>query len=67
MGVALYATVVATTASNASDADGYRAAFLVAAARAAALGLAAALLAHTRTSATSLREQRHADVRLRAR
>ena len=49
IGVAVYATVLATTAEDAHDAGGYRAAFLTAAMLVAMFGLAAALQARRRT------------------
>jgi EmrB/QacA subfamily drug resistance transporter len=50
IGIAVYATVLATTVDNAHDAGGYRAAFVTATMLVAVLGLAAALLARRRTS-----------------
>src|SRR5215211_1257621 len=50
IGVAVYATVLATTADDVHDAGGYRAAFLAATVLVAILGLVAALQARRRTS-----------------
>jgi MFS family permease len=52
VGVALYATVLTSATGTATDADGYRAAFLVASGL-AALGVAAALQAPVRSPSDS--------------
>jgi predicted MFS family arabinose efflux permease len=49
VGIAIYATVLATAADNAHDAAGYRAAFLTATMLVAVLGVAAALQTRRRT------------------